>query len=197
MFGIQLALHIINGKQKQSFPTLFHIANRALISTPYLLNLKEKEKEMSKRLLKWSVDKTVLTMHDAVEEKVMATFDLSDIWPDFLDMGEVQKHVVVYGVKQLLADTGASLKTADDKKIAATEKWSLLKNGKISVPRSNATGATENRRIATEIRERSKIVSLEGLMAKKLLDESNFTADDQKKLDELLLAQAEILKRNK
>ncbi|MCC7570610.1 hypothetical protein KO465_04640 [Candidatus Micrarchaeota archaeon] len=151
---------------------------------------------MAKRLLKWSVDKTVLTMCEAENEKTVATFDLARIFPDFNDMSEVQKHITVYGVKQILADAGASLKSVGDKKVAAEEKWSLLKEGKISAPRSNATGATENKRIINGIKERSKVVSLEGLMAKKLLNETEFTAEDQKKLDELLLAQAEILRRS-
>ena len=158
-------------------------------------------KRLVKRLVKWNLDGSVLKLAKALEDPkavaiIEAEFDLVKLFPDYDTLNDVQKHLIVYGVKQNLMDQGAS-EVGDSKgKIAnAKAKWEELLAGKISSPRINATGAAENKRIAGEVKEQAKVISLQGLMMKKIAFPTTFTAEDEERLQEFLEVMA--VKRSK
>ena len=152
---------------------------------------------MAKRIISWDLFGSILEMGKYIDSDTPATklwsFDLADIYPEFLKFNKVQKYLVVYGVKQNLADAGAMEKTADAKVILAKAKWELFLKGETSDKRVNATGAAENKKAVNSMKAKAEVVSLEGLMAKKLLDSENFTDEDQAKLDEFISIQAKHL----
>ena len=144
-----------------------------------------------KRMLDWSTKGTELVMSEykgkdkpSVE---LTRFDIGKIFPDYKDMTEVQKFIVEYGMKQKLADGGSSnVGDVASKDEVAKEKFQMFLDGKLTGVRLNATGAKENKRIVTAVRETAKIVSLEGLITKKNLFPDTFTKEDEKKLGEFM-----------
>ena len=159
---------------------------------------------MAKRLVRWELNNSTLKMIRVIGEGEKTTelpveFDLTKLFPDFANFTDVQKQLVAYGVKQKLSDTGAS-KVGDfgGKIKVAKTRWADLLAGKWQGERVNATGATAARTIAKKIKEASNVVSLEGLVVKKQMAAlpgfPEFTAEDQKKLDELLLVAAKAIK---
>jgi len=156
---------------------------------------------MAKRLITWTLDQTILKASRVVEDKkaeviFTAEFDLIELFKDFAEYTDVQKQLVVYGVKQKLADAGASEIADYDSKIAkAKAKWAELLEGKWTGSRVNATGAAENRKLLNNIKETAKVVSLEGLMLKKAMakfpGQEAFTEADEAKLQEFLAMVAE------
>lgn len=146
---------------------------------------------MAKRIVKWTLDGVVLNLHKYTETEnkieLVQGFDLTNIFENFGGMDDVQKQCVVNGVKQKLSDSGASnIGDLDGKIASAKETWDNLLNGKWTGDRINSTGASENKKVAGMAKEMSKVVSLEGLMVKKALYPSTFTAEDAAKLAELI-----------
>jgi hypothetical protein len=159
---------------------------------------------MAKRIIKWTLDNTTLNMHKyigTVEGKENATelicgFNLVELFPTFADMTDIQKQITVYGIKQKLMDTGASeIADTEGKTIRAKAKWTELLEGKWSGDRTNATGASENKRILNDVKTLSKEVSLNGLLMKKALSPATFTEEDQTKLNEFLVIAAKSIRK--
>ena len=152
---------------------------------------------MAKRIVKWSIDNSILKMSKALEDpkataEVLAEFDLKDIYPTFLEMTEVQRQLVIYGTKQKLMDVGASeIAEVGGKVTSAKKKWAELVAGKWEGERVNSTGSAENKRILGEVKAASQVVSLQGLMMKKFAFPATFTPADEEKLNEFLAAAAE------
>lgn len=152
-----------------------------------------------KRMLDWYVKEEFLIMakymgKDEVSEE-LEKFDISKIFPEFINFSEVQKFIVEYGFKQKLADGGsANVGDVAGKVEVAKEKFKMFEEGKLTGVRLNATGAKENKRIANAVRDTAKVVSLEGLLIKKTQFPDTFTEEDQEKLDEFLLMVAESKK---
>jgi hypothetical protein len=155
---------------------------------------------MAKRVVKWTLDGMILKLSKALEDPksevvIEAEFDLAKLFPSFIEYSEVQKQLVVYGTKQKLMDSGASdIGDGMTKIQSAKAKWAELLEGKWSGDRVNATGAAENKRIVSEVKEATKVVSLQGLMLKKLVYPATFTEEDEAKLQEFL---AEVAKTGK
>jgi hypothetical protein len=149
---------------------------------------------MAKRLVKWSLDVNTLKMAKALEDpkataEILAEFDLVLLYPTFADMTDVQKQVVVYGVKQKLMDTGSSdVGDARSKVQSAKDSWDDLLAGKWKGDRVNATGAAEDKRIAGLVKQTmaSPVVSFNSLMMKKLAFPETFTAEDEDKLQSFM-----------
>ena len=59
------------------------------------------------------------------------TYDLTTIYPDFNEFTEVQRMVVVYGVKQNLSDKIANMKdyTIDEKMVVMNKRFQSLVDG--------------------------------------------------------------------
>jgi len=152
---------------------------------------------MAKRIVKWTLDNATLKLHkylnDTSDVELQASFEIDEIFADFLTLTDVQKYLIVNGIKQRLSDCGAGeIGNVMGKVENAKKVWVELLAGKITGERINATGAGENKRIANVLREASKVVSLEGLIAKKFLNPANFTAEDEAKFQELLSAKAQL-----
>lgn len=147
---------------------------------------------MAKRIVKWTLDGSSLKLYKVINEKeseLKSTYDMEELFEDFNSFNPVQKHTVVYGVKQILSDTGASDKGDADGKIeSADSRWADLKAGKVVGERTNSTGAAEERRIGKLFKAtaNSAVISMESLMAKKLAYPATFTAEEDAKLKELL-----------
>lgn len=142
---------------------------------------------MAERLLEWTVnDNRILSMNKynsdkEAEVETLATFDMNELPEDMINA------VLAYGMKQKLADSGASA-TGDaiGKKDAAIKKFDELKDGKWVGERVNSTGGAENKRMLTTAKTMSKVVSLEGLMAKNMFYPDTMTEEDHKKLAEFM-----------
>lgn len=156
---------------------------------------------MAKRIVKWTLDRSILKMSKALEDPkadavILAEFDLTKIYPTFNEMTVVQSQVIVYGIKQKLMDVGASeIAQVGGKVTAAKKKWDELLAGKWEGERVNGTGAAENRRVVSEVKKASEAVSMSGLIIKRTLYPDKFTAEDKAKLDELLLEAAKQAKK--
>ena len=148
---------------------------------------------MAKRIVKWTRDNAILHMAKSLEDpkataEILADFDLTKLFPTFLEMNDVQKELVVYGTKQKLMDVGASeIAEVAGKVEAAKKKWDELLAGKWSGDRVNSTGAAENKRILAEVKDGAKAETLQGLMLKKLAFPTTFTEADEAKLQSFLL----------
>ncbi len=151
---------------------------------------------MAKRIVKWALNKAILTMSKALEDpkataEILATFDLTKIYPTFNEMSIVQSQIIVYGVKQKLMDVGASeVAEVSGKVTAAKKKWEELLAGKWEGERVNSTGAVENKRVLAEVHKASEAVTLQGLLIKQTLYPDKFTPEDQTKLGEFLAVMA-------
>jgi hypothetical protein len=147
---------------------------------------------MAKRIVKWSLDGSILKMSRPIEDpkavaEVFAEFDLTKLYPTFKEMTVVQSQIIVYGVKQKLMDCGASEVGAVDGKVtAARKKWDELLAGRWEGERVNSTGASENKRVIAEVKKASEAVTLQGLLIKQTLYPEKFTPEDQMKLEEFL-----------
>jgi len=148
---------------------------------------------MKIRLVKWTVDGNVLKVSRIIgtEAVIEAEFSLVEIFPNFNEMTDVQKQLMIYAVKQKLMDCGASEVGNAGGKIANAKKtFADLVAGKWTGERTNSTGAVENKRVVNEAKIASQVISLEGLIVKKTLYPATFTAEDQIKLDDFLLSVA-------
>jgi hypothetical protein len=88
-------------------------------------------------------------------------------------------------------DCGASEVGNAGGKIANAKKtFADLVAGKWTGERTNSTGAAENKRVVSEAKIASQVISLEGLIVKKTLYPATFTKADQEKLDDFLLSVA-------
>jgi len=164
---------------------------------------------MAKRLIDWSLTGSILVMgryidadtpaDELVKFNLKLLFPISENqepykdekgkvipWDGFSELTEVQQFIFVYGLKQKLADCGSAEKDPDEKAKLAKSKFDDFVKGKIVGLRANATGAKENKKLADTVKASSKVVSLEGLMMKKIAFPDTFTDEDQKKLDEFL-----------
>lgn len=78
---------------------------------------------MAKSELSWElIDAKLIVEILATKDKL--SFDLTKIWPDFIEYKLVAKNLAAYGVKQKLADKVA--KSADEKLTALEKKAALL-----------------------------------------------------------------------
>lgn len=157
---------------------------------------------MAKRLIDWTLVGSVLAMGKYIDSDTPADelekFDLTELFPEFKDLNEVQRFLVVYGIKQKLADCGSSVKVAEEKAKLAKAKFQDFVDGKLVGERANGTGAKENKRLVGSLKAVCQVVSLEGLNAKKCFFPDTFTKGDQKKLDEFnILAAEHLIKQRK
>jgi len=162
-----------------------------------LSGLKKKRKEgviMAKRLIDWSEENGILTMSkymgaDVPNEK-LADFELEKLFPGFSGFTEVQKFIIVYGVKQKLSDHNNTEKDLELRAKSVKEKFQDFVDGKLVGTRANGTGATAAKKQVAEFKKASEVVSLEGLNLKKMFFPDTFTKEDQEKLNEFLMIAA-------
>ena len=157
---------------------------------------------MSKRIVRWTLDNSILKLAKVIGSSetavIEAEFDVALLFPDFLIMTDVQKQMIVFATKQKLMDTGASqVGDANGKISSAKAKFAELLAGKWTGDRVNATGAQENKRILNEIKEASKAITLEGLLMKKVVFPATFTPEDEVKLQEFMMVIAKQDKSKK
>lgn len=144
---------------------------------------------MAKRLIDWVVKGSNLIMGKYIDvdtpSEELAKFDIAVLYPSFKEMNDVQQHLIVYGLKQKLADTGSSERDPIDKMDLAVKMFERFENGEFKAP---ATGgeAKENKRIANAGRATANLVSLEGLICKKNIFSDTFTEEDEEKLAEFM-----------
>jgi hypothetical protein len=153
---------------------------------------------MAKRIVKWSLDGSILKMAKALDDpkataEILADFDLTKVYVGFMEMTEVQRQIIVYGIKQKLMDVGASeVAEVSGKVTAAKKKWDELLAGRWEGERVNSTGAADNKKALAAVKEASKVVSLQGLLLKQTMaglpGQEPFTEEDQAKLDEFIKA---------
>ena len=146
---------------------------------------------MSKRIVKWTLDGSILKLSKVIGSNEVATieaeFDIIKLFPLFNDMTDVQKQLIVFATKQKLMDTGASqIGDANGKISSAKTKFDELVAGKWMGDRVNATGAQENKRIVNEVKKATEEVSLNGLLMKKVVYPDKFTPEDEAKLQDFL-----------
>lgn len=90
---------------------------------------------MAKKTMDWTfTDAGLLTCeHKDVEPSKNQEFDLTSIFPDFAELDNIQKNVVVYGTKQKLADSVAASKdmayTVNERIATLSNMWSRLCDG--------------------------------------------------------------------
>ena len=158
---------------------------------------------MAKRIIDWEVKKDGnLVMREFLGGDDLgievARFDMKKIFPEYTEMTEVQRFLVMYGTKQKLADAGSQEKTAEAKAEVAKAKFQDFVNGKLSQPRANASGVKEAKAVQAKVNEVMRVVSLESLILKSALNPESFTEEDQKKLDEFMALKVEMEgKKNK
>lgn len=159
---------------------------------------------MAKRLVKWSLDGSILKMQKSLEDpkataEIIGEFDLSELFPEFTEMNDVQKQVVAYGVKQRLSDKGAdAIGDLPGKVTAAKARFQEMLNGKWTGERANATGAKENREIAKQVKSAlAEGMTLNGLMAKKLTGKVLTPEEEAKFLEFVQIATAHEKKGKK
>ena len=165
---------------------------------------------MAKRVMKWTLNNNTLGVSKIAEGEdaknavivLEAEFDLVSLYADFEAYNDVQKQIVVYGVKQKLSDSGASNIADFGGKIqSARDKWAELLEGKWTGSRVNATGVAEKKRFHSDVTAMASEVSLNGLMMKKALsamdNQPAFTDEDEKKLQEFLDIKVGIEKKAK
>lgn len=143
---------------------------------------------MAKRIVKWSLDGSILKLSKALENNenvtIDAEFDLTKLFPEYKTLNEVQQQLIVFGTRQKLMDVGASeVGNADGKISSAKKQWEQLLTGKWAGERVNGTGASESKRIATTIKGVRKNATPEQLIALQTLGFS-LSADEQKIVDE-------------
>jgi hypothetical protein len=156
--------------------------------------LKKSRKEgviMAKRIISWKLEGTKLNLCRPVQSNqaivIEKSFDLLKIFPDFEKLTDVQRELIIYGIKQKLADAGSQENSLDGKAVAAQDTWNDLAAGKWKGERSNGTGASENKKIATATKTiLAEGISLNGLMMKKMLTPEKFTTEEQEHLDRLM-----------
>lgn len=147
---------------------------------------------MAKRIINWTLENVDLCLNKYNSDKdakteTLKTFAIPELYPEFENYSDVQKQILVYGIKQKLADAGASaIGDVSEKVMLAEKMWTNFLDGKFTGERTNATGNAENKRILANVKTASKVVSLEGLMMKKLSFPDTFTEADQTKLDEFM-----------
>ena len=147
---------------------------------------------MAKRVVKWVLNGSIMSLLKPSEDPkgdavLQADFDLTKLFSNFAQMTEIQQQIIGYGIKQKLMDTGASeIADVEGKVSRAKAKFSELIAGKWSGDRVNSTGAAENKRIVSEVKKSAEVVSLQGLMMKKIAFPDKFTPEDEKKLQEFM-----------
>ena len=104
---------------------------------------------MAKRLVKWTLAGAVLRISDAEDEKAFREFRLKSLFPEWDEMTEPQRYIVVYGVKQALADAGASDESASDKVFAAFARWENILAGEF---RSQPSAGTKLEKAVSALR---------------------------------------------
>jgi hypothetical protein len=162
---------------------------------------------MAKRLIHWSLEGSVLSISKALEDPkataiIEASFEITKLFPTYDSLTDCQKYLIVYGIKQRLADTGADQIADAGGKIAnAKAIWADLLIGKVKGERANATGAADNKKFKAAITEEAKVVSLEGLVLKKAMakipGQPAFTEEDEAKLQEFFGIMADHAAKSK
>jgi len=154
---------------------------------------------MAKRILSWKNEGCTLFCGKAGESEVVDwshSFNLEEIYPGFNGFTPVQKYICFYGLKQVLADCGSQEKGFDEKMVLAVKKWKDFKAGRVATERSNGTGAAENKKLASEVKNLMKAVTLEGLLIKKTLNPGLFSEEDEAKLQEFMQAAVKLASQN-
>jgi hypothetical protein len=105
---------------------------------------------MAKRLVKWTLAGSILRVADAGNEDDWREFRLEELFPEWSALTEAQQYVVVYGVKQCLADAGASDPEPTDKISSAFTRWEGILTGELRV---QATAETKLEKAETALRE--------------------------------------------
>lgn len=157
---------------------------------------------MAKRIVKWTLDNTVLKLSRYTDNKeatiiAEAEFDLTHLADAMAkpENKDFAMQALTYFAKQKLMDSGANeIGSFGGKVSAAKEKWTELIAGKWTGERTNATGKAEDKKAIATVKEITKVVSLEGLTVKKVLYPNTFTEQDQIDLDRLMAAAVEITK---
>ncbi len=170
---------------------------------------------MAKRLIDWEVRENVLEMREYVKAdsdeigKVIETFNIDELFTEieggFMAFNEVQQYFFVYGLKQKLADCGSAATAAAcgsreaaivEKAGLAREKFDAAVRGELKAP-AKTSAAKENKRVNDKVKKAMAGISLESLTLKKLLNPETFTEEDQAKLEEFQMLQAEHLMAQK
>jgi len=156
---------------------------------------------MGKRLVKWTLDGSILKLSKHLEDpkaeaEIEAEFDLEELMLAIDEAEDFKIQAFAYLAKQRMMDTGANeIGDSDGKVTAAKKRWTELVEGKWTAERVNATGKAANKRIASAVSEKAKVVSLEGLVIKKAMaglpGQPAFTEEDATKLDEFFQIAAE------
>jgi hypothetical protein len=157
---------------------------------------------MAKRIVKWTLDNTILKVSKYTDNKeaaviIEAEFNLNELAEAIAnpENKDFTMQALTYLAKQKLMDSGANdIGSFDGKIISAKEKWTELVAGKWTGERTNATGKAEDKKAIATVKEITKVVSLEGLTVKKVLYPNTFTEQDQIDLDRLMAAAVEITK---
>ena len=132
---------------------------------------------------KWSLVKGILAV--LMPEGNSGSWDLTKLFPLFLEMTETQQEVIAYGVKQKLADSCArnsDTKLTEAESIAQMEKtWEMLLSGKFTSG-TRGTGIS----VAAKV---EKAVAAQGIEKYKTANKAQ-----RKMLLELGIVQAEWVK---
>ena len=156
---------------------------------------------MAQRIVKWTLDGTILKVSKYTDDKeaaliIEAEFNLNDLLEVMSDEKnrDFTMQALTYLAKQKLMDSGASsIGDFGGKILAAKNRWKELLEGKWTGERTNATGAAEDKKLVNNVKSISKVISLEGLIMKKTLYPNTFTPEDEAKLQELM--EAAVAKR--
>ena len=93
------------------------------------------------RTMKWKLIEAVLTCTHLDDKDRIDKFDLSLIFPDFMQFDKVQMYISEYGVKQRLADRcarPADMKlTAKERTSEMKELWELWMTGEVKTESSD------------------------------------------------------------
>ena len=90
---------------------------------------------MAKKTMDWDFTKDgILTCtHKDVTPEKKVDFDLTEFFEDFSELTEIQQNIIVYGIKQKLADACAVQKpevlTTNERIVTMSNVWSRLKDG--------------------------------------------------------------------
>jgi len=162
---------------------------------------------MGKRLVKWTLDGSILKLSKHLEDpkaeaEIEAEFDLEELMLAAENATDFRVQCFAYLAKQRMMDTGANeVGDSDGKVVAAKKRWAELTEGKWTAERVNATGKAANKRIASAVSEKAKVISLEGLVMKKAMaglpGQPEFTAEDAAKLQEFLQVAAKHMTADK
>jgi len=94
---------------------------------------------------KYESDKGLLAMVSAATKFVLGIFNICDLFPGFLEMSPAQKCIVQFGIRQKLADAGASEGSTTGKAKEAKALWDELLSEEFSEKTSRGAMSAEDK----------------------------------------------------